>query len=125
MAERRRHWSAKPANESSTWVRVPSASLKKKDNGVYFIGNCYCWAKILQLIYGGNIFCHGNEIGPNGREIKHYMLRDRNGKIRHFKRVHDFLPEPFCFFLFIGKIESSGKKKKTRRERLFDGNQTN
>jgi len=64
------------------------------------------------LIYGGSIFTIKEEVGPKGRTIKHYMLRDRNGKIRHFKRVFDFLPPPLCFIIFVGKIESSGKRRK-------------
>lgn len=77
---------------------------------MYCVGNCYCWAHILKLFYGGKVFKHGSEIGPRGRRVEHYMLRDRNGRIRHFKRVYDFLPFPLCFLCFIGKIESSGKK---------------
>ena len=79
---------------------------------MYCIGNCYCWAYILKLRYGGEIFTHGSELGTKGRQIEHYMLRDRNGTVRHFKRVFDFLPKPFCYYCFIGKIERSGKNKK-------------
>jgi hypothetical protein len=79
---------------------------------MYCIGNCYCWALILKIFYGGKIFTHGSEIGAKGRDIKHYMLRDKKGKIRHFKRVFDFLPKPFCFFCFFGRFESSGRKVK-------------
>ena len=76
---------------------------------MYAIGNCYCWAHLLQLRYGGTIFTVDAE--PGGRDIKHYMLRDRNGRIRHFKRTADFLPYPLCLFLFIGRLDRSGKKR--------------
>ena len=79
---------------------------------MYFIGNCYIWAYVLKAIYGGTVFTMGSEPGPRGRDIKHYLLRDKNGKIRHFKRKFDFLPKPLCYYCFIGKIESSGRKKK-------------
>ena len=66
----------------------------------------------MKLFYGGKIFTLGSEIGAKGRQVEHYMLRDRNGRVRHFKRVFDFLPEPFCYYCFIGKIERSGRRKK-------------
>jgi hypothetical protein len=78
---------------------------------MYCIGNCYCWALILKFFHGGEVFTLGSEVGAKGREVEHYMLKDRNGRIRHFKRVFDFLPEPLCYFCFIGKIEKSGKNK--------------
>lgn len=81
---------------------------------MYCIGNCYCWALILRMFYGGEIFVHGSEIGAKGRPVTHYMLRDRNGRIRHFKRVLDIFPPPFCFLCFVGKIEASGKNRKNR-----------
>lgn len=79
---------------------------------MYCLGNCYCWSLILRGIYGGEIFTLGQEIGPKGRAVKHYMLRDRNGKIRHFKRMFDIFPPPLCFLCFVGKIEVSGKRKR-------------
>lgn len=75
-------------------------------------GNCFCWAVILRCIYGGKIFTVANEPGAKGRRIRHYMLRDRTGKVRHFKRVFDPLPPPLCFFFFFGILESSGGKRK-------------
>lgn len=78
------------------------------------IGNCFCWAYILKFIYGGEVFSVAQEPFFKGRNVRHYMLRDRNGKIRHFKRVFNFLPPPFCNFIFIGKLEISGKRKKKR-----------
>ena len=81
---------------------------------MYFVGNCFCWAWILKFIYGGELFTLGSEIGAKGQEVEHYMLRDRNGTVRHFKRVFDFLPEPLCYYCFIGKIEQSGKRKKKK-----------
>jgi len=78
---------------------------------MYSVGNCYCWALILKLFYGGEIFTLGSEIGAKGHDVEHYMLRDRNGVIRHFKRVLDILPHPLHFYFFVGKIERSGKKK--------------
>lgn len=79
------------------------------------IGNCFCYAHIMRLIYGGEIFTVEQEPFAKGRRVKHYMLRDRNGKIRHFKRILNFLPPPFCNFLFLGKIEVSGKKKRRKK----------
>ena len=76
------------------------------------IGNCYCWAIILKVIYGGEIFTVDGEFGVNGRNVTHYMLKDRNGRVRHFRRTYDFFPEPFCYWVFLGRIESSGKRKK-------------
>ena len=79
---------------------------------VPLIGNCFCWAYILKFIYGGEVFSIEQEPFFKGRNIRHYMLRDKNGKIRHFKRVFNFLPPPFCNFIFIGKLEISGRKRK-------------
>lgn len=76
-------------------------------------GNCFFWSLILWCIYGGKIFTI-NQVSKSGIKFKHYMLRDRNGKIRHFKRKYDFLPEPLCLILFLGTIERSGKRKKSR-----------
>jgi hypothetical protein len=81
---------------------------------VPLIGNCFCWAYILKFIYGGEVFSVSQEPFFKGRNVRHYMLRDRNGKIRHFKRVFNFLPPPFCNFIFICKLEISGKIKKKR-----------
>jgi hypothetical protein len=81
---------------------------------MYAIGNCFICAYVLRVIYGGEVFTMGSELGPKGRDIKHYMLRDKNGRIRHFKRKIDFLPPPLCYYCFIGKIESSGKKRKRK-----------
>lgn len=75
-------------------------------------GNCFCWAIILKCIYGGKIFTIANEVGENARNVRHYMVRDRNGRVRHFKRIYDFLPEPYCLFFFIGALERSGRKRK-------------
>ena len=72
----------------------------------YLIGNCYCWALILKLIYGGKIFYIKNESGKWGNNFKHYMLKDKNGRIRHFKRCLNILPNPLSYFLFIGTIIS-------------------
>lgn len=83
---------------------------------MYCIGNCYCWSHILRLIYGGTIFTVSQELGPKGANVRHYMLRDRNGKVRHFKRVMNILPPPFSNLVFIGKIESSGKRRKAKNE---------
>lgn len=77
-------------------------------------GNCYCWSIILRCIYGGQIFTISNEPGEAGRNIKHYMLRDRKGRVRHFKRVYDVLPVPLCHYLFLGRIESSGKRRRKK-----------
>jgi len=79
---------------------------------MYCIGNCYCWALILKLIHGGQVFAINQELGVRGRNVKHYMLKDRNGRIRHFKRTFDFLPPPLCFLCFVGKIESSKRRKR-------------
>jgi len=78
---------------------------------MYCVGNCFCWALILKLIYGGQIFTLGSEIGAKGQEVEHYMLRDRNGTIRHFRRVLNILPRPLHLYFFVGKIERSGKRK--------------
>lgn len=85
---------------------------------MYFIGNCYCWSLVLKMIYGGKIFSIDGEFGPKGMNVKHYMLRGRDGRVRHFRRVFNFLPPPLSTFLFVGKIESSGKRRKTA-ERLW------
>ena len=77
---------------------------------MYCIGNCYCWALILKLFYGGEIFTVDTEIGDKGREVRHFMLKDKHDRVRHFKRVLDFLPPPLCFCCFIGKLERSGKR---------------
>jgi hypothetical protein len=77
-------------------------------------GNCYIWAIILKSIYGGRIFHIMGPFGPDGQDIKHYMVRDRKGKIRHFKRVMDFLPKPLSYYLFLGRLESSGKRRNAR-----------
>lgn len=77
---------------------------------MYSIGNCYCWALILKLIYGGEIFTVESELGDKGRQIRHFMLKDANGRVRHFRRVFDFLPPPLCFCCFFGKLERSGEK---------------
>jgi hypothetical protein len=82
---------------------------------MYFIGNCYCWSLILKMIYGGKIFSINQELGPKGMDVKHYMLRGRDGKVRHFKRVCNILPPPFSAFLFVGKLETSGKKKRSAK----------
>lgn len=39
------------------------------------IGNCYCWAYILKLWYGGEVFAICRELGPKGNNVKHYMLK--------------------------------------------------
>lgn len=83
---------------------------------MYCLGNCYCWALILRFRYGGEIFTLGSEIGAKGREIEHYMLRDRNGRVMHFKRVFDFLPDPLCYLCFVGRIERSGKSKRKSKK---------
>lgn len=59
--------------------------------------------------------------GPDGQQVKHYMVRDKTGTVRHFKRVSDFLPKPFCYYMFLGTIERSGKrrvKKKNARKNV-------
>lgn len=83
---------------------------------VPLIGNCFCYAYLMKVIYGGQVFTVENEPFHKGRQVKHYMLRDKNGKIRHFKRIFNFLPPPFCNFIFVGKIEISGNKKNKRRK---------
>lgn len=74
-------------------------------------GNCFIWAIILRAIYGGKIFHVLGPFGPEGQEVKHYMVRDKTGTVRHFKRVADFLPKPFCYYMFLGTIERSGKRR--------------
>ena len=96
------------------------ASLELTDLGygdnMYFVGNCFCWALILKCIYGGELFTLGSEIGAKGQEVEHYMLRDKNGTIRHFKRVLNILPYPLHLYFFVGKIESSGKKRRRNKK---------
>lgn len=78
------------------------------------VGNCKCYAYILKLIYGGEIFTISREIGPKGNNVPHYMLRKPNGKIVHFKRIMNILPKPFSNVFFIGVIETSGSKRRLR-----------
>lgn len=76
------------------------------------VGNCKCYAYILYLIYGGEVFTIKQEIGPKANNIPHYMLRKPNGKVVHFKRIFNILPPPLSNLLFIGVIETRGKKRK-------------
>lgn len=80
-------------------------------------GNCYIWAHILKFFYGGEIFFIMGPFGPNEEIIKHYMIRDKYGTVRHFKRYMDFLPAPFCYFIFLGVIERSGKRRVKKKKR--------
>lgn len=75
------------------------------------IGNCYCWAYLLKLWYGGEVFSICRELGPKGQNVKHYMLKKPNGRIVHFKRMMNVFPTPFQNLIFVGIIETSGRKK--------------
>ena len=79
---------------------------------MYCVGNCYCWAFILKLRYGGEIFTHGSELGAKGREVEHYMLRDRNGTVRHFKRVFDFLPSLYVTIVSLVRLNNLVKERR-------------
>lgn len=79
---------------------------------MYCIGNCYCWALIFKLIYGGEIFSVKQEFGQKAKNVRHYLLKKPNGRIVHFKRTVNILPPPLSAFFFIGKIESREKKKR-------------
>jgi len=66
------------------------------------------------FIHGGKIMTTEYELGEQGRNIRHFVLKDRTGKLRHFRRVFDFLPPPLCYLVFIGKFETSGNKGRKR-----------
>jgi len=97
---------------------LASLELTVLDYGdrMYCVGNCFCWAWILKFIYGGELFTLGSEIGAKGQEVEHYMLKDKNGTIRHFKRVLNILPYPLHLYFFVGRIESSGKKRRRKQK---------
>ena len=84
------------------------------------IGNCRCWAIILKCIYGGEIFTINRELGIKGKNIPHYMLKKPNGRVVHFKRICNILPPPFQNIVFIGRIETSGSKRKKNNVKKSD-----
>lgn len=55
-------------------------------------------------------FTLGSEIGAKGQEVEHYMLKDKNGTIRHFKRVLNILPYPLHLYFLLVELKAPARK---------------
>lgn len=66
-------------------------------------GNCLICSLVIWLLYGGKIILSRRP----GTRIPHWLVRCRDGRIRHFKVRREFLPGPFAVVLFLGRIETT------------------
>lgn len=67
-----------------------------------FPGNCFIGALFIMLLYGGRI---DTLKGKSHGFVKHMIVKCGDGKTRHFKVHSDFLPHPFCYLVFMGKVQ--------------------
>ena len=67
-------------------------------------GNCLICAFFLWLFKGGSIIMAYRP----GTSVPHWMVKCRDGSLRHFKVVKDILPWPLCYVLFLGTFEKKG-----------------
>mgnify|MGYP000981782478 CR=1 FL=1 len=67
-------------------------------------GNCLVCAIVVWIVYGGRIVIASREPGDR-HGTSHFLVRDRQGRWRNFRRVRDVLPYPLCLLLFLGRFE--------------------
>jgi len=67
-------------------------------------GNCLVCALAIWLVHGGEII---RSYRP-GTRIPHWLVKCRDGLIRHFTVEKNILPKPFCYLVFLGRFERSG-----------------
>lgn len=76
-------------------------------------GNCLVCAVIAWVIHGGKIVIAAREPGDR-YGTSHFLVRDRRGRWRNFRRVKDILPYPLCLLLFLGRFEVRGPNAEAR-----------
>lgn len=68
------------------------------------LGNCFVCACVIWCIYGGKWVTTTR----TGTRVPHWLVKCKDGKVRHFVVVRDILPKPLGYFLFVGKVEALG-----------------
>lgn len=72
------------------------------DGGLSMIpGNCLICAGLIWLVHGGSVITSKRP----GTKIPHWLVKCRDGSIRHFIVARDILPAPLCYVVFLGRIE--------------------
>lgn len=68
-------------------------------------GNCLVCAFVIWLVYGGKIITSTRP----GTRVPHWLVKCRDGTVRHFRVRRDIFPPPFCYLLFLGRFEKIGR----------------
>ncbi len=66
-------------------------------------GNCLVCSLALWIVYGGRIVVMRRE--PGFHATSHFLVHDRTGRFRNFRRVRDILPFPLNLLVFLGRFE--------------------